>query len=447
MYKNLKNYLQDRSGNYALMFALGSLAIVTGVGAAIDINRLHSEKSRAQFVADAAVLQAVTDFKQNLRTERAKTQGRNFGTENLTSEQRTDGDYTVGVSSERLDDGAFRFTSYVEGVTQHSFMGIFGRNETKWTATSESEYAVENAEITLVIDVSFSMKDNGKLEAMKTAVSDFVTNIEPYRTNASYLAVSILPFAENINFGASNAGDWLRAAEKTNPQFSSDFHGCFRHTPTGIGSLRAMENFTFSHHQSYPIGPGVNQSEYSTCPPESARATLFDTRKRNLSNNIKRMHMGYGTGTGKAMQWAERLYDPSWRNQMEINGEFPPVMTSNTRKYIVLFTDGRIYPGVDKDENGVRDDHSNAPGSITYPLPVDSEVARFDSACQAIKDRGDINVYTIGYDVTGKIPGDLETALTNCATGTGRFYESGTEDLSDIFSEIQADVQSVALTR
>ena len=445
MYKNLKNYLQDRSGNYALMFALGSLAILTGVGAAIDINRLHSEKSRAQFVADAAVLQAVTDFKQNLRTERAKTQGRNFGTENLTSEQRRDGDYTVGVSSERLDDGAFRFTSYVEGVTQHSFMGIFGRNETKWTATSESEYAVENAEITLVIDVSHSMKWNGKLEAMKTAVSDFVTNIEPYRTNASYLAVSILPFAENVNFGASAARDWLLTAEKTNPQFSSDFYGCFRHSmPAGIGSLRAMEKYTHVDSEPYPIAPGVNQSLVPTCPPESARATLFDTRERNLSNNIRGMEMGWGTGTGVAMRWAERLYDPAWRNKMEINGEFPPVLTSNTRKYIVLFTDGRIIH-TDQDQNGV---HDKQPGGITGPLPVETALAKFNAACEDIKDnRGGINVYTIGYDVTGKIPGDLETALTNCATGTGRFYESGTEDLSDIFSEIQADVQSVALTR
>lgn len=62
-----KRYLKDTSGNFAMIMAVSSLVLLSGVGAAVDYTSMTRQSSLMQDYADAAVLAAVI--------ARKKTQG------------------------------------------------------------------------------------------------------------------------------------------------------------------------------------------------------------------------------------------------------------------------------------------------------------------------------------------------------------------------------------
>jgi len=61
------NYLNDLSGNFALIFAIGASAILLSASAAVEITGMYSEKSKVQDIADAAVLSAAKNFADNIK--------------------------------------------------------------------------------------------------------------------------------------------------------------------------------------------------------------------------------------------------------------------------------------------------------------------------------------------------------------------------------------------
>ena len=67
----LKKYLLNTSGNFGMMFAVISAMLVIGIGAAIDMSSMTSQKSNLQSMSDSAVLAAVSSGEDDLEALKA----------------------------------------------------------------------------------------------------------------------------------------------------------------------------------------------------------------------------------------------------------------------------------------------------------------------------------------------------------------------------------------
>ncbi len=64
--KWITKYRNDLSGNFALIFAIGTSVILLSASAAVEITGMHTEKTKVQDIADAAVLSAARNFADNI---------------------------------------------------------------------------------------------------------------------------------------------------------------------------------------------------------------------------------------------------------------------------------------------------------------------------------------------------------------------------------------------
>ena len=71
--------------------------------------------------------------------------------------------------------------------------------------------------VALVLDVTGSMGQDGKMTAMKPAAKSLTDKIALMATNPGDVYISIIPFAKDVNVGASNYSEnWLNWSDWDN---------------------------------------------------------------------------------------------------------------------------------------------------------------------------------------------------------------------------------------
>ena len=158
----LKKVSKNQDGNVAIMFAVSTVAILVGLGVAIDTGLAQKTKIKLQNTADAAVLAAA----KSGETDQAKLQ--------LLAEQYVD------ANSELASDISTTLTLTPNGrvrvgVTSKydtQFAGFIGKPEINIAALSEAPLtSSEPVNIALVLDVTGSMSGS-KLTSLKSQQMD-----------------------------------------------------------------------------------------------------------------------------------------------------------------------------------------------------------------------------------------------------------------------------------
>jgi len=432
-------YLRSESGSYSVIGAIAFSFLITLSGGILDISRLHQDRERAQAVADATVLSVASEAKRLGNFDDGKAVGALVAEINGSSDFTNNG-YQVSSEVVQAANGQFQIRSTISGTTKHSFLGLIGRQETSWNVDSSTVVSRTEAEVILVLDVSLSMVNNQIFEPMKEAAIEFVEALDPYSSDGSYLSVSIIPFAETVNLGPG-ADVWLHPFDGLD--FSSEFVGCFR-----IGDNRRYDNL-----QAYPtgrenrrIGPRGNRSrrKVDKCPPDVSAALLNSTNERDLIEHIDGMDIGFGTGSNTGLVWAERFFDEDWRQAASFSSEPFADLTPSTRKFVLFLTDGRIF-WTDEDQNGVRNIQNANNVPVNHQNKSQEQV--FVESCESLTSDPTIEVYSIGYSVDGVIDNQLATVLRNCVSENGDYFETGRDDVDDIFASIENRISDVYLTR
>ena len=76
---------------------------------------------------------------------------------------------------------------------------------------SVSTWGNTRLRVALVLDNTASMSDAGKIDALKTASHNPLTQLQQAAVHAEDVYVSIVPFVKDVNVGASNYNQsWLR---------------------------------------------------------------------------------------------------------------------------------------------------------------------------------------------------------------------------------------------
>ena len=416
--QHLLNYISDRSGNVGMMLGIALVPLLIVVGAAIDYTKMASQVQTAQDTVDAAVLHAAHEYYQTYSRENAGSAG-NFAANFHLKSNSPGGEFVVSTVVDRVDNGSLTLKSTISGTSDHTFMSIFGNPDTDWTTTAFSEVSVPQVEIVMVIDASASMRGE-KLDQLKSSMEDFFNNIAPYRQGDSHVAISLIPFAENVNFGQA-ASQWVHPSE------NGAFDGCFKVLDTD--RPRSLTPAV--------LGGSGGRFNDPYCPPSESEVVLFATDKDPLIEHVRNLEVGFGTHTERAMTWGERLLDNNWRNSARQFSENAPIRVRNeTQKIVILLTDGAIAV-FDEDQDG------NAEPRAQRRANSDAAHERFTQRCRSLETQPNLDLYAVAYSVRNN---ELENLLRNCVSGDGEYFDAQIENLDAVFNKIAASLSEVRIS-
>lgn len=458
----LGKYSKDNSGQFAIMFALATMALLLFVGVAIDYTGATSAKTKLQTRTDAAVL-AAAKLRTNKIGQLRKEAKMTIATNN-TEGQRINTKVSV-------IDNIIR----VEATTIYStrLMGIFGKRKIEISSVSEAPVPEDvPLNIVLVLDSTGSM-DGVNMTALKSASLKLVEVFDEADPDTD-IRVGIVPYAQYVNIGMSNRNQkWMdvpQDSETTLPETCSltrdllSPHLCSSSTNSSTCYNDSGEYPCERTSQSCPgnaYGP-----EYESCyiPTDSQtwngcvgsrdepnhlnpryQGKKFPgimnvqcgTEVLDLTNDmvsvkstIANLSAGGSTYIPAGLSWGWRLLSPSLPLGGLTNNE------ARRTRAMVLMTDGA---------NTVR---LNAPYHKKDNIQefVDEADKLTKELCEGIKS-DNIELFTISYKLTTAAKSSANV-VKECASSPSHYFTADNKgELEETFEEIAMSLYNIRLSK
>ena len=202
----LTRFLKNARGGVAPLMAVVAVPVMGAVGMAVDYSRVNAARTAFQVALDSTALMmskdAATKTDAERQTEATKTFGALFNRPEVTDANVTPVFTTAGGSKLTLNGTA---------VVHTNFLGVIGISEVNINAMSVSTWGNTRLRVALVLDNTGSMASDGKMDALKTASHNLLTQLQSAAIHPEDVYVSVVPFSKDVNFGADNyAANWLR---------------------------------------------------------------------------------------------------------------------------------------------------------------------------------------------------------------------------------------------
>lgn len=460
-------------------FIVLMMILIGGIG--VDLMRHEMERTRIQAVADRAVL-AAADLDNNTDAELVV---RDYFDKSGMA------DYVISVSAPPSANGK---TVRVEAnkTIQTMFMGNMGVETLEIPAASTAEERVPNVEISLVLDISGSMRNSSRMDNLRPAAVKFVNTVLKEDAVAK-TSIQLIPYA-----GHTNPGPWMfnrlngirypvEAMDEDDGGIDeADSNGILpddddggegsdedvRYVYPNVSSCLDIPESDFdntslpsqyadqtAHFMNWRIASSV--MDWGWCPQDQTAIKYMSNDKDALNGLINSMRMHDGTGTHYAMKYAVALLDPAARDDMtamanenEISSDFvgrpADYSDETTVKYIVLMTDGQITQQVRPKQtmhskNPVQELNEGRRSDRTTITSSGTNVQSFFEQCDLAKNkrpRG-IVIYTIAFDA----PGNPEDQMRECASSPSHFFKADGGSIADVFEAIARQINQLRLTR
>jgi Flp pilus assembly protein TadG len=399
-------------GNVVITFALTLFPIVMAVGAAVDYSRANSDRSAMQAAADATALM-LSKTASTMTTAQIQQQATSYFNALFTRPEVIN----VAVTPTYTTSNGSQIVVNASGQVPTSVMKAAGFSTLTISVTSTVKWGNTRLRVALVLDNTGSMADNNKINALKTATNNLLSQLQSAAVNNGDVYVSIIPFVKDVNVDPVNYNalwiDWTdwdavngtcsrsRYTDKDSctsngktwtPANHNTWNGCVtdRGLSNGPSPLSTDTNVTV------PV-PGVIDTllpaeQYGSCPqalmPLSYNWSAMTTLVNNMSpggntNQAIGLALGWMSLVGGGPFPAPPLKDPNYTYQ----------------DVIILLTDGL---------NTQDRWYSNQ-------SQIDTRQAMTCANVKAAK----ITLYAVQVN-TGGDP--TSTLLQNCATDTNKFF-------------------------
>ena len=201
----LRRFSQAQAGNVAITFAMATLPIIGGVGAAVDYSHANSVKVALQAALDSTALmlskEAVNDTSTALQANAVKYFNALFTRPEGTNVSVT-ATYTTTGGSQVVVNGKVDVPTTFMGVMGYSKITVSGSSTAKWGST--------RLRVALVLDNTGSMADDGKITALNSATKSLLSQLQAAAGTNGDVYVSIIPFSKDVNVGSGNYnGTWI----------------------------------------------------------------------------------------------------------------------------------------------------------------------------------------------------------------------------------------------
>jgi hypothetical protein len=365
-------------------------------------------------------------------------------------------------------------------------MHFAGVNELPAPAESTAEEWVTDVEISMVLDVSGSMRFDDRISDLRSAAKLFVGIVLDGEA-AETTSVNIVPYAGMVNpgerffnyVGAVRTHNYSSCIELT----ADDF------THAGLpGNGRGQ----VPHFMYWAIDWAT--MSWGWCPEPATGMVVGQNSIEDLEDYIDGIRLNDGTGTHVGMKYGMMLLNPAinpYFATLAAEGTIPadfsdrPVAFNDgtgertARKYIVLMTDGQIteqwrprFTGMrDTDTDNLDNERVN---NVNDPDTVDgtnhdlwnatvelerqpsnnrtsaqtsraTNLTRFYAQCDLARNNG-VTVFAIAF----RAPTNAQTEMRNCATSAATYFNVTTTnqgDLDEVFAAIARTINRLRLTQ
>ena len=195
----LARFAPARGGNVAITFAIAVIPILAFVGAAVDYSRANSMKASLQAALDATALMSSKNAASSTAAQ-IQTSAENYFNALFTRPEAKNIKITAAYSTEA--GSAIVISATVDMDTD--FMAILGFKTITIAGSSTTKWGSSRLRVALVLDTTGSMASDGKIDALKTATKNLLTQLQNAASTNGDVYVSIIPFSKNVNLGPAN---------------------------------------------------------------------------------------------------------------------------------------------------------------------------------------------------------------------------------------------------
>jgi Flp pilus assembly protein TadG len=399
----LARFLTNARGGVAPLMAVIAVPVMAAVGMAVDYSRVNAARTAFQSALDATALMlsknAANESNGALQTQASDTFNSLFNRPEVTD---------VNVTPAYTSTGGSKLTLNGTAVVHTNFLGVIGISQVDIKSTSVSTWGNTRLRVALVLDNTGSMADAGKMDALKTASHNLLTQLQQAAVHPEDVYVSIVPFSKDVNFGADNfAQSWLRwdLWEEVNGHCSSTKYSnrtsCQSHsktwTPAAHNTWNGCVTDRDQNFDTTNDAAALGSTQYPTEQYSSCSASLLQLTNDWTALNTKIDGMSPAGNTNQAiglqLGWMSLVGD----------GPFPTPPAKdppyNYTEVVILLTDG-----LNTQDRWYTDQNS-----------IDQRQAM---TCDNVKAAG-VVLYTIQVN-TGGDP--TSTLLQNCASSSDKFF-------------------------
>ncbi len=456
----MKKFLKDTSGNFALITAFLSIPLFAAAGSVLDYGLIYNQRTDAQDGLDAAMLYAAQQINK-LSDAEVKEEFLASLKSNITAEQFNrvkNIEYDIDRETGRLH------VSLASGYPT-TVLQVVGLDELAYTIQSEVRLgSIGGAEIVMALDTTLSMQTDNKIGALKTAATNFATELLENNAVDDKVKIGIVPFEQYVNVGLNNRNaNWLDVEDDgvenicrnrspvisksgctnvdnivdgivvgtyeqcTNIERGPEELFCSDSTTEWHGCVGSREDPLHIRDGSYNNRvPGLTNRNCAT------PILPMTARKSDILDTINNLTPSGETYMAAGMAWSLRVISDGAPFSEGVS--YKTAQEKNTLKIIVLMSDG---------------ENTFAPnsGDFKFHDEEDPDLANQFTldACAEAK-TNDITIYTIGFG--DEITEETETLLKDCATKNEQYFSANdAQQLQTAFNTISNDINAIFLSQ
>jgi Flp pilus assembly protein TadG len=194
-------YMRDTRGTIAMVFATSVFVLFGFVGFAVDASRAYSTSSRISSVLDSAALAGARLFENDTSSDAeieatVKAYFQGHAAEKLLPGLKLT---NLRVSIDRTNN---KVSADVDIKLPTTFAQVIGYTDFTFNRSTQIAISMNKIELAMVLDITGSMNDNGKLPALKSAASDVIDSLMSGATSENSIRIAVAPFSASVNAGA-----------------------------------------------------------------------------------------------------------------------------------------------------------------------------------------------------------------------------------------------------
>jgi Flp pilus assembly protein TadG len=442
-------------GNIAVIFAIALVPLLGFVGAAVDYTRANAARSSMQAALDSTALMVSKDLSQGIiTTSDISTKAQAYFTALYTNKDANSVSVSATYTAANSSTGS-NIQVNGSGAVTTDFLKVAGFPTLNFNTSSTATWGSVRMRVAMALDNTGSMAEDGKMPAMQTAAKALVDQLSGLAKSNGDIYISIIPFAKDVNVGASNYNQsWIDWTDWENDPVNDSKGTCSQSNKTTKSSCLNGGNRTWTWDHSKWTGCVTDRdqdydtrntapsgsvglfpaeeygfSSFSYCSPNSFAYLQpimpLSYNWSTIKTLIGNMQPTGTTNQAIGMAWA-------WQSLSQTAPLNAPAKDPNYtyKDAIILLSDGlntedRWYSG------------------STAAAQID---ARQKILCDNAKNAG-ITVYTI--QVNTSIPADATSAvLQYCASGPQNFFVvTSASQTAAVFSSIGTSLSKLRVAK
>src|SRR5215468_6233399 len=196
-------FIGAREGNVAVIFALSAIPIISFVGAAIDYTRATAARTSMQMALDSTALMLSKDLSMGtINSSQISSKASAYFNALYTNKDAQNVSITATYTPPSGSSPAV-ITLAGTGQIVTDFMQVAGFPQMNFGTSSTTNWGNVRMRVALVLDVTGSMADAGKMDALKPAAKALIDQLSALAATNGDIYISIVPFTKDVNAGPS----------------------------------------------------------------------------------------------------------------------------------------------------------------------------------------------------------------------------------------------------